>query len=340
MKTHNNLFENFCSFSNLLKAYNKAKKGCRKNFENTHFFFNLENELLQLSQQLKTGNYQPQTYRYFQITEPKERTISIAAFKDRVVHHALINILEPIYEKIFIYHSYATRKNKGTHKAIIQAQKFMKHQNSYFKSDIQKYFDSINHKILLDIIKRKISDNKLISVIEKIVSIEKNGLPIGNLTSQFFANIYLDILDHYIKEKLKIKSYLRYMDDFIIFSNNKHKLKTIKTEIEFFLKNNLLLKLKEKATIINDCCNGINFLGFRIFPNYIRLKQENKKRILKKLKALQNAFIKGKLSEQKYYESINSYIAFLSYFPIKQLQKKIFNFSEVLDPFRAGFPRS
>jgi RNA-directed DNA polymerase len=202
MRRIGNLKCSFLSFENLFRAYKKAFKST-KNYEACIFTFNIEKELLLLQEELDTGNYLPGDYRYFTILDPKKREISVAPFRDRVVHHTLINILEPLYEKRFISASYATRKNKGTHKAIAKAQQLQRNNHWYLKMDVRKYFGSINHKILLRIIKRKIKDPFVIFLCKTIIAKGGDGitgLPIGNLTSQFFANVYLDIFDHFIKD--------------------------------------------------------------------------------------------------------------------------------------------
>ncbi|MBN2891591.1 MAG: hypothetical protein JXL97_06980 [Bacteroidales bacterium] len=368
MKTHKNLFPQVCSFQNLLLAYKKAKRGTKQTYETNDYYFNLETKLLELQQKLITQTYQPAEYRYFEIHEPKKRTISVATFTDRIVHHAVVNVLEPIYEKIFIYHSYATRKNKGTHKAVFKAQEYLQKNVWFLKSDIQKYFDNINHEILIKIISRKISDKKLLQLIEKIidnskghansvtqqrscsfnctgiatsvapvcsfsniaemsatkVAVPNSGLPIGNLTSQFFANVYLHELDNFVKNNLHQKFYIRYMDDFVIFSNNKQSLKDILPKIEDFLSENLSLNLKPKATIINQHTNGLSFLGTRIFRSVIRIKSENLKRISKKVNEKQYLFYNNKISEDDLISTYNSYNAFLDNYHVFSVKKDIF----------------
>lgn len=327
MKVYKNLFPDIYSFNNLLTAYKKAKKSSKTNNENSEYFLNLEKELLQLSYELKNNLYSPSPYRYFKIYEPKERIISVAKFKDRVVHHAIVNILEPVYEKTFIYHSYATRKNKGTHKAIYQAQKCFKQNKWFLKSDIKKYFDNINHKILIDIISKKIYDTNLINLLQKIISNggqNGTGLPIGNLTSQFFANVYLNKFDYFVKNELKRKCYLRYMDDFVIFSNNKNDLIQDLKLIRIYLYNNLNLVLKEKATFINQQLNGLSFLGTRIYPNIIRVKNENLRRISKKINEKLYLYKTNKISEEKLIETINSYNSYLTNFDTNKVKRVIF----------------
>jgi len=326
MKRIGNLYEKVISFENLYKAFTKAKRGT-KTLESATFFYNLEDELVNLHEELLTKVYKPVKYKYFKIYEPKEREISVAAFRDRVVHHAIINILEPIYENIFIHDSYATRKEKGTHRAIKRAQEFLGKNKWYLKADIKKYFESINPDILMQILQTKIKDRDLLWLIETIIrnsDKEKSGLPIGNLTSQFFANVYLDKFDHYIKNKLKIKYYIRYMDDFVLFFNDKDFLKKILPLIEEYLKTRLFLKLKEKAVLINQRLHGLGFLGVRIFPNIIRIKRENLKRSLNKLKLRKYQYEKSIISEYKYTQSITSILeGNISYFDTYNLRSDI-----------------
>jgi len=328
LKTHKNLFSQVYSFQNLLLAYNKAKKGTKQSPETSEFFFNLEKNILELSEQIKNETYKPAPYTYFEIYDPKQRTISVASFTDSVIHHAIVNVLEPIYEKIFIYHSYATRKNKGTHKAVYQAQKYLRKNKWFLKNDIKKYFNNINQQILLNIISRKINDKKLLTLIEKIITnggVNDIGLPIGNLTSQFFANVYLNELDYFIKQNLHCKYYVRYMDDFIVFDNNKENLKKYLSEITTFIDNNLNLLLKENAIVLNQQLNGLSFLGTKIYPSTIRVKQENLKRINKKINKELYFFYRNKISENKMHETFNSYNAFLSNYNAFQIKSIIFD---------------
>lgn len=208
MKRYGNLFSEFASFANLYQAYKKARKGAVGKPETRAFTFHLEPQLLELQTELLTGNYQPSPYRYFCIYDPKERQISVAAFRDRVVHHALINVLEPIYERCFIHDSYATRKGKGTHLAIERARRFLRKTGWFWKCDIDKYFDSMDQHTLIAILRRKIKDERLLSVVHRIVGnggVAGIGLPIGNLTSQFFANVYLNPFDHFVKNELGMR---------------------------------------------------------------------------------------------------------------------------------------
>lgn len=327
MKRIGNIYAQIYHFENLYKAAIKARKGNRCSASSQHFFFHLEKEILQLQVELKTETYQPGTYHYFQIYDPKERIISVAPFRDRVVHHSLVGLLEPIYEKRFIHHSYACRKGKGTHQAIEVAQKMLRKNHWFFKTDIDHFFDSVVHNKLLEIIERKIKDKAVLNLIAKILNNanqQGKSLPIGNLTSQFFANVYLNELDFFIKNELKCQPYLRYMDDFVLFSNDKAILKIWKKSIEKWLELKLELKLKAAATIINQQLNGLSFLGRRIFPRVIRIKRDCLKRSLKKLKQREFEYAYGLIDEEKLTQSALSIIGNWTKSDTLQLRQKIF----------------
>lgn len=332
MKRTGNLFEKVTHYGNLLLAHKKALRGSGKNEEACRFTYHLEHELLTLQGEITKGTYKPGHYRYFKIFDPKERTISIAPFRDRVVHHAVVNVLDPVFEKIFIFDSYANRKDKGTHRAVKRAQLFMKPCKYYLKFDIDKYFDSIVHHIMIQLLERKIKDEKLTGLLSLIIGNNdasrgtnaQVGLPIGNLTSQFFANVYLNVFDHYIKEVLRIKRYVRYMDDCVIFHNDRMYLKSILKHAESFLYNRLKLRIKTSATFINSRLNGLPFLGYRIFPSLIRLKSENVKRLKKKLAAREMQLRDGIISEEKFIMSAASLIGYAGFAHSLQLRRSLF----------------
>jgi retron-type reverse transcriptase len=299
------LKESFLTFDNLYAAFRKAYRGTKNN-DSYKFCFHLERELFHLRDELAEGSYVPGAYRYFTVREPKERIISVAPFRDRVVHHALVNVLEPIFERRFIYDSYATRKEKGTHRAISRAQSFVRRYRWYAKMDIEHYFASIDHAVLLSIIARNIKDNFVLDVCKSIIfrgGDGRIGLPIGNLTSQFFANVYLDRLDHYVKERLRVKGYLRYMDDFCIFHDEKDTVKAYGRDVSGFLAEELSLKLKESATLINSRYHGLPLLGVRVFPNLIRIKRENFVRTFRKLERRCDEYASGMIDGKTYKSS-------------------------------------
>jgi retron-type reverse transcriptase len=332
MKRQGYLFEDICSYSNLLAAFNKALKGSGKTYESCQFHFHLESELFQLREELMSGTYSPSRYRYFKICDPKERIISVAAFRDRVVHHAVVKALESIFERSFIYDSYATRTGKGTHRAVLRAQSCLRSNQFYLKIDIEKYFDSINHTILLKLVERKIKDPQVNTLIRDIVrnsdlsrGLEiRKGLPIGNLTSQFFANVYLDPFDHFIKDELGVKHYIRYMDDMVFFSMDRESLNTIGKEAERFLSSRLRLSLKKNVTMINTRFHGLPFLGFRIFPHFLRVRSGNLKRTVRKMKSKTDEYYRGTIDETRFVMSLQSIVGHLAFADSMQLRRSVF----------------
>ena len=327
MKRAGNLFHQITDFQNLYLAFKKAFKGTNRTDDSLSFYFNLEKELFVLKKELEAKTYQPGAYRHFKVFDPKERTISVAPFRDRVVHHAIVNILELIYEKRFIFDSYATRKEKGTHKAILRAQTFLRKNRWFLKADIEKYFENIDHDILLATLERKIKDRDALLLLERIIrngGQNNKGLPIVNLTSQFLANVYFAPFDHFVKEELGERFYVRYMDDFVFFNKEKLHLKELCVKTEDYLREHLNLKLKERAVMINQRTHGLSFLGARVFPRLTRIKRESLKRCLKKFKERLNDMKKGKLSEERLRHSLDSIIGHLAFFNSQELTSSIF----------------
>jgi hypothetical protein len=222
-----------------------------------------------------------------------------------------------VYEKVFIHDSYATRTGKGTHAAVRRAQKFLRRHCWYLKTDIDKFFDSVDHEVLLAVLKRKLKDKRLLRLLERIVRNTRTpgkGLPIGNLTSQFLANVYLDPLDHFLKDQMGAKAYVRYMDDFVVFSQSKEALKATKAEIERFLARRLLLFLKPEATLIQRSKHGLGFLGMRIYPAFMRLIPANRKRSLKRMQRIMAAYENGEIEASCMVQRMGSTLAHLRHF--------------------------
>ena len=304
MKTYKNLFEKIISFENLLSAaYQAAARKKEKNYVMS-FFFKLEENLYRLQDELASGGYRTGNYRTFQIYEPKARMISAAPFRDRVVHHALMNIIAPLLECGFIFDSYANRIGKGTHKAISRYREFLNINEYVLKCDIKRYFPSIDHIILKALIRKRISCKETLRLIDIIIDgsnpqekiydyfpsdtlftpfERRKGLPLGNLTSQLFANYYLNPLDHFIKETLVCKWYLRYVDDFALFSDSKKQLWEWKREICLFLKS-FRLKLHPTACHIFPGKHGGRFLGQLVFCTHQRLASDNVRKFKKRLR--------------------------------------------------------
>ncbi|MBT3691480.1 hypothetical protein HOD75_04000 [archaeon] len=326
MKTYKNIYPKIYNMKNLILAYKRARKGKTKKLYVKEFEENLAYNIKILHNELKNQTYKPKLLKTFILRDPKTRKISKSDFRDRIVHHALINIIEPIFDKLFIYDSCANRIGKGNLFAIKRFEKFLRKiskngkikgwfnnnqiKGYCLKADIKHYFQEINNNLLIKILQRKIKDNKTIQLIKKILSnqkIENNqlkiknyikGMPLGNLTSQFFANLYLNELDYFIKHKLKVKYYLRYVDDFVLLHNSKEQLKILKLRIIHFLNNQLKLELHPDKSKIISLSKGVDFVGFKIFYHHKRLRKRNIKNIFVIIKK----YKKEEISKEKLLE--------------------------------------
>ncbi|MFA5086088.1 MAG: reverse transcriptase/maturase family protein [Candidatus Paceibacterota bacterium] len=287
MKSFNNLFGRISSFENIHLAYLKARRNKRYKKDVLRFSSNLEENLFRIKKDLTDGSYRHSGYKEFVIRDSKKRRIKAPDFRDRVVHHALCNIIEPIFDRTFTFDSYACRKGKGTHRAVKRLKYFLKKEKGLYcyKCDISRYFDSIDHGILFSIIQKKIRDEKTLRLIKEIIgssfSREGKGIPIGNLTSQLFANIYLGEFGHFAKNVMREKMCLRYMDDFL-FMGRKHRLRVIARKTISFLSKKLKLKVNPKKNNIFPADKGIDFLGYVIFNSHILLRKNTVKRFLEK----------------------------------------------------------
>jgi RNA-directed DNA polymerase len=368
-KTNNNnvrcVREHKFTFKEIYKAYLSCRKNKRNTINALKFEVNLESNLHELVCALNNKTYNPTRSVCFSIKDPKPREVFASDFKDRIVHHVLYNHLNPIYEKIFIYDSFACRKNKGTLKAVKRLQSFTckitKNQTKrcfYLQLDVFNFFMSIDKIILFDILCKKTKDKNISHLLKTVIfhnptknyvqkgSIynqqkvpfhkslfnvdDKKGLAIGNLTSQLFANIYLNELDQYVKHKLKIKYYVRYVDDLVILSDNKKELLFYKSKIISFLNNFLSLKLKE-VIFLAPISNGINFVGYIIKPKYLLSRNRNIKNIYKKLDLFkkENIVINCKYTHLKYnnvsnlLNSLNSYFGYLKHSMCKKIIEEV-----------------
>lgn len=292
--------------TNLYNAYLKARKHKRYRSEVLKFSYALEENLIQIQNELIWRTYTVGPYRPFIVYEPKKRQIVALPFKDRVVQHAVNNVIEPIFDKRMIYDSYACRKGKGTHRAARRLAFFLGKQNIHYflKADIASYFASINHSILKDLIREQIEDTEMLWLIDTIINHSNGpGLPIGNLTSQLFANVYLHELDCWMKNEIGVNYYLRYMDDFVVLHKSKKYLLELLKETEAFLSSHLALQLNPKTRI--DCIkNGIEFVGYRVWNRNKLIKKQSLKRMKKRVKAWKE----GIISSQKLLSSFSSWV--------------------------------
>lgn len=345
MKRYGNLYSQITEFENILTAAKKAQKGKRFRDNVLDFNYHLEAELAQLQAELTNKTYKPGSYRTFYIKEPKLRMISAAPYEDRVVHHALCNVILPLIEPTFIADSYANRVGFGTHKALRRFTEFARNSRYILQCDIQKYFPSIDHEILKNLLRRKIkcpdtlwlidtiidNSNEQLPIVEYFMGDElltplqrRRGLPVGNLTSQFFANVYLNGFDHFVKEELQVKKYLRYVDDFSLFSDDWQFLSDARLAIEEYLANQLRLKIHPIKSQLFETRLGANYVGFRILPNLIRVRTDNLRRARRRLKFMQRKSNQGKINSEKVSQSIQSWFAHLEHGDTWQLRQQIF----------------
>ena len=290
-KRVHNLFASVVDFTHLHRSAWKARKGIQMNADLANFFFHLESNILLLQQELMENRYTPSPFRCFVITDPKPRLIQAAPFRDRVVHHALCSVLQPHLERSYLADSYACQKNKGNHKAVQRVHSLIKKFQWVGKLDIHHFFETLHHPTLYTMLSKRIADTQILDLTKAIISHGRStkcfdrGVPIGNLTSQHFANFYLDRLDHYIIEQTPIQAIVRYMDDIIVFANTHRAMIDAFSLIDDFVQSTLQLQLKDSQTRLNQSHRGISFLGFRLYPHKIHFDQKRKKRFVQKWNA-------------------------------------------------------
>lgn len=336
LKIYNNIYQKICDYQNLKFAFKKAKKGKTSKSYVIEFEKNFIKNLMNLRNELIFHTYKPKPIKTFILREPKTRKISKSAFRDRVVHHTLCIIIEPIFDKTFIYDSYANRKGKGVHSALKRFDKFKRKasknntRNCYvLKADIRHYFDTVDQNILIKIISRKIKDKRVIWLIREILRNHKSkkageGMPLGNLTSQFFANVYLNELDQFIKHKLRVKYYIRYVDDFAILHSSKKIIEKYKEKVNKFLKTKLKVELHPDKSKIIPLYKGINLLGFKVFYYHKLLKKSNLKKFRKKLVVFKKRYKKGLIDGKEILESVNGWFSYAKHGDTYKLRKEIF----------------
>lgn len=324
---------------NLFEAWREFKKGKSGRLDVQQFEFNLEDNLFELHQELKNKTYRHSYYTAFSIRDPKPRRIHKAVVRDRILHHVIFRVLYPIFDRGFIFDSYSCRIGKGTHRAVARLEKFCRRlsRNNHkiifaLKCDIRKFFDSVNHDILLNRIRRKIKDEKTLRLISDIIGsfkkTEGRGLPLGNVTSQLFANIYLNELDQFIKHRLKVKYYLRYCDDFIILDKDKNFLEELTCQINAFLSTKLKLSFHSDKIIVRKYHQGIDWLGYVVLPYYRVLRTKTKRRIFKKIKNRYDEWRKNLISGESFNQSRQSYFGVLKHcagYKIKERIESILN---------------
>ena len=298
MKRAGNLITRIADPDNLRWAVWKAAKGKRYSAKVLDYQRNMDDNLLVLRAQILSGKVDVGNYHYFKIYDPKERNICASAFKEQVLHHALMNVCHDFFERKQIFDSYASRKGKGTYAALERAKKYTKRYAFFLKLDVRKFFASIHHGVLKNQLERMFKDVRLLSIFSQIIDSYADspdrGVPIGNLSSQYFANHYLSGLDHFVKEKLRLP-YVRYMDDMILWHDDKQVLKNAFLSVQEYVEDRLLLSLKPK--LLNHSKYGLPFLSYIVFPYDVKLGKRSRKRFIKKIKALDEKYHSGEWDE-------------------------------------------
>jgi retron-type reverse transcriptase len=355
MKRYGNLWPQIVDFENIFKASRKAQKGKRFRPDVLVFNYNLETELIELQRQLINQTYQPGPYHTFEIQRPKYRLISAAPYRDRVVHHALCNILTPILEKTLIYHTYANRVGFGSHRALKRFTELLRSHRYVLQCDIRKFFPTLDHQILKALLRRKIKCPETLWLIDTIIDnsnvqeavqlhfpgddlltplSRRKGLPIGNLTSQLFANFYLSGFDHFIQQRLKMGQYVRFVDDFALFGNDYDVLAAARLAVEDFLAT-LRLQIHPIKSQLFETLYGASFVGFRILRTHTRVRSGNLQWGRQRLRYHLKQYQQNILQEEAFLRSLQSWLAHLNHGDTWYLQSKILNLLG-----QKGFPQT
>jgi len=335
-RVYNNLFENIASVESLFLAWEEFSKGKRKRSDVQAFSDHLEENLFSLHSDFINNTYYHGSYTPFTICDPKQRQIHKATVRDRIVHHAIFSILNPIFEPTFIAHSFSCRVGKGTHRAVDALEGMLRktsknrRKNCYvLKCDIYEFFASVDHKILLHILSKRINDPRvhvlLREVLESFRMETRKGIPIGNLTSQLFANVYMHEFDQFVKHILKVKHYIRYTDDFIFVSEDKKYLHSLLPSVALFLQNRLGLRLHPHKVTIRKFRQGVDFLGYVLLPHHRILRTKTRRRMIRRLQKASLEYRVGHIPRESLEQSLQSYLDVLSHADTYRLAQDLQN---------------
>jgi len=329
MKTFTNLYNEIISTQNLFLAWKVFRRGKTKKKDVLRFEWGLEQHIFALHRDLRDKVYRHGAYKGFYITDPKRRHIHKATVRDRILHHAIYSKLYPLFDPMFIATSFSCRVNKGTHKGVLWLEKATrKVSKNYTKPcfilncDIRRFFDSVDHSILMDILNKAIDDDDVLVLLEEIIGsfsagtpnlFERKGVPIGNLTSQLFANVYMNEFDQFMKQELKVKYYARYTDDFVIVTDSVEYLQDILKLISAFLDERLHLTLHPDKVSIRNLHNGIDYLGYIVLPHHKLLRTKTRRRIYKGLRKRVADYNDEVVSETSVSQTLQSYLGALSH---------------------------
>ena len=329
MKIYRNLFNKIVEPETLFLAWKEFKQGKGKKLDVLLFEQELEQNIFKLGRELKNRTYKHDKYSDFYISDPKRRHIYKATVRDRVLHHAIVMSSNPVFEPTFIANSFSCRVGKGSHKGVQALQNMLWQESKnntkqcyVLKCDVRKFFDSIDHNILLTIIRKRIKDFDTLWLLERVIDgyesdrsdlFHRRGLPIGNLTSQLFANVYMNEFDQYIKHKLKVKNYARYTDDFVIVSSDRTYLEDLIISISRFLEDNLGLNIHPQKVEVVSLNRGIDFLGYVVFPHHILIRKRTKKRIRRIFQSKIELCNRKEIEKKSVEASLRSYLGVASH---------------------------
>ncbi|MBI2634279.1 group II intron reverse transcriptase domain-containing protein [Candidatus Peregrinibacteria bacterium] len=342
-------YADLVSPENLFIAFDEFKRGKRKKEDVMHFEQNLEENIFDLSQELISKIYRHGSYANFVIWDPKYRIISKGRVRDRVVHHALFNYLYAVFDKSFIFHSYSSRMGKGTHIGVKNLHAQMRKVSENFskpsyalKCDIRKFFASVNHDILMELLSEKVDDSDILwlaqTIIESYSATLSTGIPLGNVTSQIFANIYLNQLDQFIKHELRLKYYLRYADDFVVLHQDKDLLRKTISRIDRFLQEKLKLHLHPQKISVRNLKQGVDFLGYVCLPYSRVIRTKTKKRMFRKFQNRKQEMLAGKRTSESLNQSAQSYLGMLQHANSYHLTKKLRILSGLEQEYESLYP--
>lgn len=326
MKRVGNLMDEIIRFDTLCEAFLRASRGKRDKAAVKHFREHMDERLAEMSRRLADGSFPFSHYHFFTIYDPKMRTICAAPFEARVAFHAIVKVCDPVFERYQVYDSYACRRGKGTYKALERAQTFTRRYRWFAKLDVCKFFDSIDHEVLLAQLARLFKDNGLLSLLAQIVhsysSSPGKGLPMGNLTSQYFANHYLAMADHYAKEQLGVRGMVRYMDDILLFDDDKERLFGIIERYKRLLDS--ILRLKLHQSVVNKTHFGVPFLGYVVHPYKLRLNERSSARIARRAAEFECAWRDGCMAEEECRMRMQCMLAFADKADVRALRSRLF----------------
>jgi hypothetical protein len=343
MKRTGGLFPRLTEWGALLAATRRAARGKRHRPEVAAFLFDLEDRLLSLQSRLRAGTWSPSPCRTLAIREPKPRVISIPTFEDRVVHQAVAAVLGPVLERGMIRDSYACRRGKGSHRALLRASSFARRFRFVLKADVRKYFPSVDHEVLKAKLRRRFKDSELLALLDRVIdgsasgerwscwfpgddllapALRPHGLPIGSLLSQHFAVFYLGSVDHLVKEELRLTGYLRYMDDFVLFADDKDRLWEARDAVSRHLAG-LRLRLNPDKTVLRPTALGFGFCGFKVLPTHRLLLRSNKVRQRRNLKCLAADYASGVADGDDVRQSLDAWLAHARWGATARLRRQL-----------------